>query len=578
MLLELRIHNIAIVEELTLPLGSGLTVLTGETGAGKSVIAGALGLLAGRPNPGDLVRSGSEIGYAEGVFDLGEEPRHLERLGELGLRVEADGILVLRRELRPQGRDRVLINGLVSSLGLLKQVGGLLLNIQSQDQQRRLSRPEFACDLLDDWQQNDDLLRAVNRSWGDLRDLLAELEGLEQATAAGLEQQEIWKYQLEELAAAGLDIQEEELLAEQIHFGRNARRLLESAGFARSLLEDADPSLRMLLGQVMGELGRVSGDSTRLQEVLSILEAAATNLDEASRLLEGYLDTCEIDPSRLDEIEARKALYEQLQRKYHRDVSGLLELAAELKEKLAFQDQAPAEMAALQERVEAARAELTAAVDKLHRRRLAGAKKLGPQLEKILRPLGLPAIRCRIDVSLREDPDGPVRLAGTCCAVTECGCDVVQLLVQPNPGEALGPAHRIASGGEKSRIFLGVSVLEGKSEEPPLRLFDEIDAGLGMEGAGPVADLLAELSRQGQVLCITHLATVAARANRHLKVAKKVRDERTVALVQYLEGEERVEELTRLLGGDGVIDDSRHQVAFARKLLEAQAKGRDKSC
>ncbi len=575
MLLELRIHNIAIVEDLALTLDSGLTVLTGETGAGKSVIAGALGLLAGRANPGDLVRSGQEIGYAEGVFDLGEEPGHLQMLGELGIRVDSDGILVLRRELRPEGRDRVLINGLVSSLALLKQVGGLLLNIQSQDQQRRLSRAEFACDLLDNWQGNGDFLRAVNQAWGRLRRLLEELTGLERAAAAGLEQKEIWKYQLEELAAAGLDPQEEDLLAEQIHFGRNARHLLETAGYARSLLEDADPSIRMLLGKVVGELGRVSGDSTRLQEVLDILTTAETSLDEASRLLEGYLDTCEIEPSQLDEIEARKALYEQLRRKYHRDVPGLLALEAELREKLAFQDQAPVELAALREKVEAARADLAVAADELHRRRLEGAEKLGSELEDILRPLGLPSIRCRIDVSLRADPDGPVQLDGAGCAVTDRGCDAVRLLVQPNPGEAMGPAHRIASGGEKSRIFLGVSVLEGRSEEPPLRLFDEIDAGLGMEGAGPVADLLEDLSRQGQVLCITHLATVAARARRHLKVAKNLHQGRTTAAARYLEGEERVQELTRLLGGEGVLPDPRHQVAFARKLLEAQARGRD---
>ncbi len=569
MLLELRIHNLAIVEDLTLGLGPGLTVLTGETGAGKSVIAGALALLGGRPNPGNLVRSGHELGFAEGVFDLGDRPGQLRFLANLGVRVAADGILVLRRELRASGRDRVLINGLVSSLALLKEIGARLLHIQSQDQQRQLARAGFAGDLLDRWQGNHGLLGDVAAARGEFRDLSQKVAELEQAAAAGKQQLDVWRYQHDELAAAQLDPQEEALLAEQIHFGRNARRLLEGAGHARSLLEDGDPSLRLLLGQVMGELGRIGEESPRLKEVLEILGTAQANLEEASSLLEGYLDSCEIDPQQLDELEDRKALYEQLQRKYQRDTAGLLAWQAELEQKLVFQDQAPAELAGLRAELEEARARLAAAAEALHRRRLEGASKLEQKLQEVLRPLGLPDIRCRVAVELRADEDGPITIADRPCLVSEKGCDEVRLLVQPNAGEALGPAHLIASGGEKSRIFLGVSVLEDRGAEPPLRLFDEIDAGLGMEGAGPVADLLQDLARQGQVLCITHLATVAARADRHVKVAKRQQEGRTTVEILLLQDEGRVAELTRLLGGERVLPDSRHQVAFARKLLEA---------
>ncbi|NCQ35053.1 DNA repair protein RecN [bacterium] len=569
MLLELRIHNLAIIDDLVIPLGPGLTVLTGETGAGKSVVAGGLGLLAGRPASAEWVRQDEDLGFVEGVFDLQERPRLRRQAVRMGMSLDEDGILVVRRELRPAGRDRVVINGLVSSMAILKQLGEILLNIQSQDQQRQLARPDFARVLLDRWQGNATALAAVAEARRDFLAARSEVDAAVAQAEEGRRQVEMWRYQLEELDQAGLDAEEEMLLAEQIHFGRNARRLLESAALARELLEDGEPSARALLNRALGELDRVGGDSPRLENIVSVLRESEATLEDAARRLGQYLDTCEIDPARLDELESRKALYEDLRRKYHWETPDLIALAEELRAQLDFQDRSGEEIERLEAEVARAAKELGDAATALHARRVEGGERLAAALVKVLRPLGLPGLACRISVEISREEEGPVVVNGEPCLPAEHGCDRVELLVRTNPGEAFGPAHRIASGGERSRIYLGVSVLDADSGDQPLRLFDEIDAGLGMEGAAPVADLLANLAGRSQVLCISHLATVAARGVRHLKISKGQQGKRTVARATYLEGEARVGELTRLLGGVEAEDDTGHQEAFARKLLES---------
>ena len=573
MLLELRIHNIAIIDDLNVALGPGLTVLTGETGSGKSVIAGSLGLLAGGAADPGLVRKGEELGFVEGVFDLEPDPAARALATRMGLRVDGDGILVLRRELRPAGRDRVLCNGMISSLAVLRQLGGALLAIQSQDQQRELARPDFARTLLDHAADTGEELAAVANARKEYLAAADKLREVSDRMEAGRQQEEMWRYQLEELDHAGLDADEEALLAEKLHFGRNARALLEAAGQARDLIEAGEPSSRSLLGAALAALAKVGESGSRLEEIMSLLRDAEASLDEAAHRLTAYLDACEVDPRSLDELEQRKALYEDLQRKYRRDVGELLRYAETLRAHLEFQDHAADEVEACRRELREAATALGSAAAALHRKRHDGAEVLAGRLEEILRPLGLPDLRVRLEVELNETDEGGIAVSDRSCVVAAHGADTVRLLVRTNPGAAFGPVHRIASGGERSRIFLGISVLDTGQQVRPLRLFDEIDAGLGMEGAAPVAGLLQELARRDQVLCITHLATVAARGNRHLRITKQRRGSETAVRVKELEAEERVAELTRLLGGEAAVTDTSDQEAFARRLYEEGGAG-----
>jgi len=568
MLLELRVGNLALVEDLSLPLEPGLTMLTGETGAGKSLIAGALSLLTGVKADRGLIRAGEELAWIEGVFDLGERPQMTAWLGTLGVRLGNDGILVLRRELRREGRGRVLINGLVSSLPLLEQIGGALLSIQSQDQQRLLSRPAFAQEFLDAVLGLAPDRERVQRARAEWQRLEAELTQRRQEEDFARQQLEMWEYQHRELSGMGLDPAEEEQLAEHLAFARNARSLLEAAGKALGDLSEGQVNARQLLGAAEGALASAAAASQRIAAVLAAVQDAEAAAAEAARELERFLDAAEVDPARLDEMEERKAQYEDLRRKYDRDVNGLLTLQASLAERISRQREAATDIQELAGVAARAQAELGAAANDLRTKRVAGAVSVAARACDLIRPLALPEIELEFVVAPRLADDG-VEVGGARCQVTVNGADDVRLQARTNRGEEAGEVGQIASGGEKSRIYLGLSVLAGKQSEPPLLLFDEIDAGLGMDNAIPVAGLLVDLAGQGQVLCITHLATVAARGQAHLKATKGVAGERTVLTVTPLAGEQRLAEIARLLGGEeaGAASAAGSRLAYAKQLL-----------
>jgi len=569
MLMELRVGNLALVEDLNLMLNPGLTMLTGETGAGKSLIAGALSLLTGVKADRGLIRAGEELAWVEGVFDMSERPQSREWLGSLGVRLAADNVLVLRRELRLTGRGRVLINGLVSSLPLLEQVGGALLAIQSQDQQRRLGQAAFALDFLDEVLQLGSERAAVKAAREIWESLSLQLAGRRQEAEFARQQVDMWQYQLRELQGMGLDLEEEEILAEKLAFGRNARSLLEAAGKALAHLSEGQVTARQLLGSASGALSSVASTSQRLDGILDQIQEAERTVGEAGQDLERFLDAAEVDPAQLDEMEGRKAQYEELRRKYGRDVQGLIDFEASLSERLGRQAESVQDIDALVASIAEAETTLVHAVLELRQRRQDGGPKVAALAADVIRPLALPEITLEFRIEPRLDAASKFQIEGEPCQITNAGADVVNLMVQTNRGEKSGEVAQIASGGEKSRIFLGLSVLTGQEAEQPLLLFDEIDAGLWMDNAIPVAGLLADLALRGQVLCITHLATVAARGQSHLKAEKSLTSDRTVLSVQSLTGQGRLDEIARLLGAEksGAQEAADSRLAYAKQLL-----------
>ncbi|MFO7609199.1 MAG: hypothetical protein R6X35_08375 [Candidatus Krumholzibacteriia bacterium] len=571
MLRQLRVVNVALAADLAVTFGDGLTVLTGETGAGKSLIAGALALLTGGRAEKDLIRAGEELAFVEGVFDLDGRPEALAAAATAGLRVAEDGVLVLRRELRREGRGRVLINGLVSSLALLEEIGGRLIAVQSQDQQRRLGLPSFAADFLDGALGLEPLrqeLAAALAAWRDLETDLAERRREEEFAR---QQLDMWTWQHRELQQAALDAAEEADLAERIAVGRGARGLVEAAGAALQHLTEGQPNAGQMLGEAARRLERVAGTSARLDETLRQILDAQAAAEDAARGLERFLDGIQVDPARLDELEERKALYEELRRKYRHDVPGLLALQEDLAGRIARQEGAAADLVGLEARTAAARDEVARLCLELRRRRRDGAPAVAARATATIGPLSLPDLELAFRVEpdpAGEDRDGAagLELAGQRCRAGSRGADRVVLEARTNRGEAAGDVARIASGGERSRIYLGLVALGLGDGERPVQLFDEVDAGLGLEGAVPVAALLHDLAARGQVLCITHMPTVAARGRHHLKVSKRAGGDRTAVAVERLDGAGRLQEVARLLGGEGAGDRAR-QLAYAAELL-----------
>ena len=573
MLRVLRVGNLALVDELELRLGPGLTMITGETGAGKSLIAGALSLLAGGKSEKGMVRHGTDSAFVEGVFDLGDRPEDREALAALGVRIGLDDVLVLRRELRSEGRGRTLINGLFSSQALLEQIGQRLVLVQSQDQPRQLARPGFAGEFLDralgletELEEMETALTAYSRLAGDLARRSQEEE-------FAREQMEIWEYQFRELAGAGLDPEEPALLSEQLALGRNARALLEGAAACRDNLTEGEGNARSCLGSAESALAPLADKSPRLSAVLSLIREAQANTSEAAADLERFLDKLDLDPAHLDETEEREALYRELGRKYRRDVAGLLDLKADLAQRIERQGRATSDLVELTAAVAQAGAELEAHAENLHRHRKEGAPEVAREAAAVIRRLALPDLELEFTVEPAEDPEGWIQMGGRKCRVGKRGADRIGLKARTNRGEAPGEVSRIASGGERSRIFLGLSVVGEIPRVRPLLLFDEIDAGLGMDNAVPVADLLGRLADSGQVLCITHLPTVASRGNSHWKVHKEAVGGRTVLRVEELDHSGRVRETARLLGGDALdVDVSESQLHYARQLLSGMSR------
>ncbi len=575
MLRELRVANLALVDDLVIGFDEGLTMLTGETGAGKSLIAGALNLLVGSKGDKRLIREGENLAIVEGVFDLSDRPSDLSAFADAGLRIGNDGLLVMRRELKRDGRGRVLINGLISSLSIFERLGPRLLSIQSQDQQRILSQPSFARQFLDRALQLDaELSRMADAvaSFKALRRLLGERTS-EQEFAD--QQLELWEFQWRELDEAGLSVDEESSLKEQLAFGRNLRGLMDGATAGIRDLSQGEVNARLLLARTVSALEPMAGHSEKLESLLGLIRDAETLVTEAGNDLERFTDSVNVDPAQLDKLEQRHQLYSLLQRKFGRNVDDLLTLQNSLKDRIERQRSAVTDIGKLREDLATVRGEMAAAALDLRNKRLAGASQLALRAEELIRPLALPELGLEFCLAADRNHEGEIELDGHTCRVTEHGCDLVILRVRTNRGEAWNPVGDVASGGEKSRIFLGLSVLEAEGALSPLQLYDEIDAGLGMDNAVPVARLLVRLACCGQVICITHLPTVAAMGEGHLQVRKSVHDGRTTVTVEPLEGVRRVEELARLLGGEqGSGEDRKAQLAYAKQLLsEARGKG-----
>ncbi|MFN2371935.1 MAG: hypothetical protein ABR506_12395, partial [Candidatus Krumholzibacteriia bacterium] len=443
--------------------------------------------------------------------------------------------------------------------------------VQSQDQQRRLGLPSFAADFLDGALGLEPLrqeLAAALAGWRDLETDLAERRREEEFAR---QQLDMWAWQHRELQQAALDAAEEADLAERIAVGRGARGLVEAAGAALQHLTEGQPNAGQMLGEAARRLERVAGTSARLDETLRQILDAQAAAEDAARGLERFLDGIQVDPARLDELEERKALYEELRRKYRHDVPGLLALQEDLAGRIARQEGAAADLVGLEARTAAARDEVARLCLELRRRRREGAPAVAARATATIGPLSLPDLELAFRVEpdpAGEDRDGAagLELAGQRCRAGSRGADRVVLEARTNRGEAAGDVARIASGGERSRIYLGLVALGLGDGERPVQLFDEVDAGLGLEGAVPVAALLHDLAVRGQVLCITHMPTVAARGRHHLKVSKRAGGDRTAVAVERLDGAGRLQEVARLLGGEGAGDRAR-QLAYAAELL-----------
>jgi DNA repair protein RecN (Recombination protein N) len=559
MLRELRIRNFAVVENVTVVFAPGLNVLTGETGAGKSILIDALLLLRGARAQTDVIRTDAEAATVEAVFDLPKNGRAAAVLGDAGLAAD-DGEVVIRRELTRAGRHRAFVNDSPVTVALLERLGEHLVDVHGQHEHQRLLEPLRQLELVDRFADVDDLAERVAGLFAKFRAAREEVERTRSAERDRAQREDLLRFQVSELDASRLRVGEEEELRAERRRLQHAERF--SAGLAEvtALLDEDAHSVGHGLARAM----RVLGDLGRLDPAFAAagegLEAARIHVDESLATLRGLRDGLVDDPGRLQAIDDRLDALGRLKRKYGDSEAAMLrhraEAAAEL-ERLARHD----EVLAAQERIVAELgAELTAAAETLSESRAAAATRLAARAEKQLRVLGMERAVFRIGVER-----APAAL------VSSRGLDTVEFALSTNPGEELGPLARVASGGELSRAMLALEAVLARADRVPTLIFDEVDAGIGGGVAATVGETLVASAQGRQVLCVTHLAPIAALAQHHLLVTKTVRGGRTRAAVAVVGDDDRVAEIARMLGGEG---GSAAALRHARELLTGRRKAR----
>ena len=552
MLRELRVRNFAVIESVAVPLAPGLNVLSGETGAGKSMLIDAILLIRGARAQGDVIRADTETAAVEAVFDV--EPRGpvAALLDEAGLALD-DGQLVLRRELSRSGRHRAFANDSPVTVGLLERLGDHLVEVHGQQEHQRLLEPARQLELLDRFADADELREEVGGLFTKFREARAEVERARAAERDRAQREDLLRFQVGELDAARLRPGEEaELRAERKRI-QHAGKLAAGLGEAAALLDDDPDAATSRLGRaarLLGDLGRIDA---AFAAPVAALDAAQAHLEEVLAALRALRDGVVVEPGRLEAIDERLDALTRLRRKYGDSEEAMLrfrdEAAAEL-ERLGRHEEILAE----QERMLGElRAELGAAATALADRRQAAAERLAPRVERELRALGMERAVFRAPVERAPIEDVGAR-----------GLDRVEFRLSTNPGEELRPLARVASGGELSRTMLALKAVLARADRVPTMVFDEVDAGIGGRVASVVAQKLAATAEGRQVLCVTHLAPIAAAAQHHVRVAKSVRGGRTRVSAEPLAGEARVEEIARMLGGETVTDTAR---GHARELL-----------
>jgi DNA repair protein RecN (Recombination protein N) len=556
MLSELTITDFAIIDKLQLSITDGFNVLTGETGAGKSIVIDAVGLLLGGKAGAEMVRAGSDRALIEGVFQVnsqvGAEVRSILQANEL-LDDDNPDTLLISRELRSGSRSTCRINGRAVPIGLMKEVGELLVDIHGQSEHLSLLRPREHINLLDRYANTWEMRQKLAHSVAQLRDVRKELSELLKSEAELARRVDMLKFQVEEIKSAKLKAgEEEELLVQRTRLA-NAEALAAFAEEAYASLYEGvgeTPAALDALAQAQKALTGLAKIDPRFQEHVNTIDTAVAQIDDLAREVNNYRGAIEYSPKRLEAVEERLDLIKRLKRKYGTVIADVA----------AFADRAAKELDGLEhsgERIEELRTqedrwlrEIGRAGKELSDARKAAAEQLSTAIEIELNDLRMSGARFGVDLKWEPDANGAF-VNGDRFAFDATGLDRVEFLVAPNVGEGLKPLVKIASGGETARLMLALKTVLSRADQTPTLIFDEIDQGIGGRVGTTVGQKLWGLSQHHQVLCITHLPQLAGYGDAHFKVEKSIDGERTTTHITLLDGAARIEELAQMLGASG---------------------------
>jgi DNA repair protein RecN (Recombination protein N) len=531
----LRIKNLALVEELEWQLGPGFIAVTGETGAGKSIIIGALQLLLGERADKSLIRTGADLCTVEVVFTGNDLQKLNPQLVEAGIE-PCENDLIIKRSFSVSGGTRQFINGSPTTLSILKNLGDELVDLHGPHDHQSLLSPETQLRLLDSFARAGGQLDEYRKHYRKLQTLLTEHAALDTAETAREQELDLLRHQINEISSANLVAGEEENIENRYRLASNSQRLIDLASAVASKLSEADDSILSQLAETQRLLRELEKIDSSIAQFSSAHAASVVELSEIARALASYAEKFDLDPQQLAAVEQRVSLFETLKRKYGGSIGEVIafgERAAERMQKIEGRD---AELERLAKEIQNVRAQMNRVGETLRKLRTKAAPKLSENIRRNLRDLGFRQSEFEAKLSILDEARAN-------------GFDAVELLFSPNPGEPLKPLRAIASSGEISRVMLAIKSALATHDAIPLLVFDEIDTNVGGEIAHAVGAKMQKLGCDHQVICITHLPQVAATASSHFVVTKDVARGRTFSNLHEVTGKARQEEIARMLGG-----------------------------
>ncbi len=560
MLVEIYIKNFALIEEITIEFGTGFNVLTGETGAGKSILIDAVGMLLGARASTDYIRSGYKKAEIQGVFAITKDIDHLKRiLEDAGIPIEDDGTLIMLREINENGRSICRINGRIVTLSSFQEISKLLVEIHGQDSNQQLSSNKKQAELLDrlGGTKLHYCLNNIREIYDQLKRLEKQKQVLEANTNNMIKEKELLKFQLLEISDASLKPDEEEELESELKILSCSQDLIAACLAGNSMLFSGDGVIKSaydLISDSINNFRGLRGLDNDLEVVLSDLEDLMYRVEDAAGHLKKFSADKEYNPERMQEIEDRLRLINNLQRKYGKSIKEILAYKDELLEKIEHINNSKQRLAKTNEVLAQLSVEYTTLSDTITKLRKIVALDIEEKVSKSLRDLGMPSVRFKVNFDFKP-------------SISPNGMDDIEFQISPNPGEPLKSLAKIASGGEISRIMLALKSILAKADNIPVIIFDEIDAGIGGLIIKPVAEKLLQTSKFSQVICITHSPRIASYADSHYFLKKLTKQNRTITSAIRLNTEsERIEEITRMLGATSKAKE--HAIELLKEVQE----------
>ncbi|KNZ70743.1 DNA repair protein RecN [Thermincola ferriacetica] len=569
MIIRLIIKNFALIDNIELEISPGFNVLSGETGAGKSIIIDAMGVIIGSAGLHEYIRTGADKALIEALFDISGYRAVAAKLEDMGFASE-DGTLLLTRELQRNGKNICRINGRTVTLSMYKEIGELLVDIYGQNYQQSLLRREKHLLLLDSFggEAIKQKLEEISAVVEEYRRVRVALEGLQTDEADKARRLDMYNYQMREIDEAQLDPNEEERLLEERKVMANAEKLAELAVNAYNLLYLGDaPQLSALdlLHKALMSLRELVGIDSSMAHVAKQLEEALYQIEDCASEIGDYKNNLNFDPVLLNEIEDRLEKINKIKRKYGSTVADVLRYREEIAAAIEQITYADDEIQRLTEKLRELKVKYDTAAEKLSALRKAAAQKIEEEICLELADLNMPYVKFKVQFCEREE-------------ISAKGKDDVEFLLSPNPGEPLKPLAKIASGGETSRIMLAMKTILAKVDEVPTLIFDEIDAGLGGSAVQAVARKLAFIGGNCQVICVTHSPVTASFADTHFHILKEAGENKTVTKVFALNGEARINEIARMLGGANItpttLKNAEEMLQHAQRIKGSTNRGK----